>query len=297
MKPTVIIILLNWNGWQDTIECVESCRKLTYPNFRILIVDNGSTDDSESVLRNRFPDITLIQTGNNLGFAGGNNVGIRYALEQDPAYIWLLNNDTVVQPEALSNLFNVAEQNEKTGMVGSKIYFFDDPYCIWYAGAFIDSTAPYRSGHRGLNELDNGQYDEIEETGFVTGCSLLARREMIEEIGLLDESFFLYAEDSDWNARARKAKWKLLYSPKSIVLHKVSSSIGGICSPMMRYYLARNLLYLVAKNYPSYIGPAIRYDLFYNVLVAFIKGRFSAAWWGLNGIIDFMRNRTGAVGK
>ncbi len=125
--PMVYIILLNWNGWKDTVECVESCRKLSYPDVRIVIVDNGSTDGSETRLRERFPDLELIQTGANLGFAGGNNVGIRYALEKGAEYVWLLNNDTIADAEALSALVQAAEDDQTVGMVGSKIVYHDDP--------------------------------------------------------------------------------------------------------------------------------------------------------------------------
>src|SRR6266568_5938037 len=120
------IIILNWHGWQCTIECVESCKKLSYLNFRILVVDNGSTDGSEAILRERFPDVELLQTGANLGFAGGNNVGIRYALEQGAEYVWLLNNDTTVDADALSALVRMAEGDTKIGMAGSKILYHDD---------------------------------------------------------------------------------------------------------------------------------------------------------------------------
>lgn len=289
----VYIVLLNWNGWQDTVECIASCKKLSYRNVRILIVDNGSTDGSIMELCRNSPDTELIRTGENLGFAGGNNVGIRHALEHGADYVWLLNNDTVVDSDALSALVNVAESNQSIGMVGSKIPFYDNPRFLWYAGGVLDPSLPYRPGHRGLKEQDRGQFDETGETGYVTGCSLLARREMIEEIGLLDEGLFLYFEDADWNARAKRAGWEVFYAPLSVVLHKVSSSIGGAESTRMRYYLARNLLYFIRKNYPSTFLRAFWFDLFENVFVMVKKGRSAAAGWALMGIIDFVRGRKG----
>lgn len=293
--PLVYIVLLNWNGWQDTVECVESCKKLSYRNVRILIVDNGSTDGSIEELYRHLPDIELIRTGENLGFAGGNNVGIRHALEHGADYVWLLNNDTVVDFDALSALVNVAENDRKIGMVGSKISYYDNQRLLWYAGGVLDPALPYRSGHRGLKEEDRGQYDEAGETGYVTGCSLLARREMIEEVGLLDEGFFLYFEDADWNAWAKRVGWTVLYAPLSVVLHKVSSSIGGAESPRMRYYLARNLLYFIRKSYPSSLVKAFWFDLFENVIVMVKKGRPAAARWALRGIVDFLLGRTGPL--
>lgn len=293
-EPWVYILLLNWNGWKDTIECVESCQKLTYPNFRIIIIDNGSTDGSEAILRERFPDVELIQAGSNLGFAGGNNIGIRHALERGVAYVWLLNNDTVVDTEALSALVQVAENDDRVGMVGSKIVYYDNPQLIWYAGAILDSAHPYHPAHRGLREQDQGQYDVAEETGYVTGCSLMARRQLIENIGLLDDGLFLYFEDVDWSARARQAGWLLNYSPASVVRHKESISAGGAASPTVVYYTARNRLNFVKRNFPGKLMGALLYDFFEHVLVNIKKERFACAREAVRGISDFIRGKTGA---
>jgi GT2 family glycosyltransferase len=293
--PLVCILILNWNGWNDTIECVESCRKLSYPDFRIIIVDNGSVDGSETILRERFPDIELIQTGANIGFAGGNNVGIRYALEKGADYVWLLNNDTIVDAEALSALVQVAEGDKTVGMIGSKIVYHDDPNIIWYAGAVLDPQRPYRPYHRGLNEYDRGQYDEACETGYITGCSLLARKEMVEAVGFLDDDLFLYFEDVDWSARASAGGWKIVYCPGSMVYHKVSLSVGGAASPALLYYTARNRLYFVRRNFTGRLMDAFCYDIYEHVLVNIKKGRFTCAWAALRGITDFMLNKTGAL--
>lgn len=296
-EPFVYIVLLNWNGCRDTIECVESCRKLSYPNFRILLVDNGSSDGSESMLRQRFSDAEIIQTGANLGFAGGNNIGIRYAIEHGADYIWLLNNDTVVEPDSLSALVRGVEKDSRIGMVGSKIRYYESPNVLWYAGAVLDSCRPHHLHHLGIREEDRGQYDEVCETGYVTGCSLLAKREMIEEVGLLEEGLFLYFEDSDWNARAKKAGWKVMYSPASLVYHKISASIGGADSPHMLYYTARNLLYFIKRNYPDKLNAAFFYALFEHVLVNLKKGRFPAARMAFQGIYDFLSGKTGKRNK
>lgn len=292
-EPLVYIIILNWNGWKDTAACCESCRKLACSNVRIVLVDNGSTDNSESILRERFPEVEHIQTGDNLGFAGGNNVGIRHAIERGADYVWLLNNDTLVDPAALSRLVDTAEKNRRAGMVGSKILYHDKPSLIWYAGAVLDPERPHRLHHIGLRETDNRQYDDACETGYVTGCSLLARREMVEEIGLLDEGLFLYFEDSDWSVRAKKAGWKIMYAPESVVYHKISSSIGGEDSPVMLYYTARNLLCFIKRNYPGKLLRTFFYALFEHVLVNMKKRRFSAAGAAFQGICDFMAGKSG----
>jgi hypothetical protein len=293
MTRPVMIIIVNWNNEPDTAECLESCRKLDYPDFSMIVVDNGSADGSGGRLRQRFPDLEVIETGCNLGFAGGNNVGIRGALEAGAEYVWLLNNDTVVDRGALLALVEVAEHDRTVGMAGSKILFFDDPGRIWYAGGLIDDHAPYRCSHRGVGEEDLGQYDDLSETGYVTGCSMLVRRDVIEQIGELDEGMFLYYEDTDWGVRARRGGWRLMYAPRSVVLHKASASIGGMASPRMLYYLARNLLYFIYRNYPRVIVRAFGFDLFQHVLVMAKKGRWAAAVWALRGIFDFLRGRRG----
>jgi len=292
-EPLLFILLLNWNGWKDTVECIESCRKLSYPHFRILIIDNGSTDGSEAMLRERFPDLDFIQTGVNLGFAGGNNVGIRYALEQGADYVWLLNNDTVVEPDALSALVQIAQADKTIGMVGSKILFHADPERLWYAGAVLDSDKPHRPYHLGLNEKDRGQYAAACDTGYITGCSLLARREMIEAVGVMDEELFLYFEDADWSARAKAAGWRLVYCPESLVYHKVSVSTGGAASPTLLYYTSRNRLYFVKRNFPGKLMQALFYDLYEHVLVSLKKGRLECAREGARGIRDFMLGKAG----
>jgi GT2 family glycosyltransferase len=289
----VYIIVLNWNGWRDTVECVKSCGKLTYPHFRILIVDNGSTDGSDAALRELFSDVEFLQTGANLGFAGGNNAGIRYALEKGAEYVWLINNDTIVAPDALSALVCVARCNLRAGMVGSKIVYHDNPRLIWYAGAGLDPQSPWRMHHRGLREEDVGQYDSLEETGFVTGCSLLASRDMITGIGLMDEAYFLYFEDSDWSVKARMEGWRLYYSPASLVRHKVSVSLGGAASPLMKYYYSRNFLYFVKKYFPERFPGSLLYCFVEHVLVPAKKGDYAGAGSALKGITHYFKGQRG----
>ena len=292
---TVFILLLNWNGWRDTVDCVESLQRLTYPNYHILIVDNGSTDGSEIMLRERFPALEIVQAGANLGFSGGNNAGIRRALERGADYVWLLNNDTVIEADSLALMVQAAEGDAAVGMVGSKIVYYENPRKIWYAGAVLDRARPYRPHHRGLNEEDLGQYQEACETGYITGCSLLARREVVEAIGLLADDLFLYFEDADWSARAKAAGWKLVYCPQSVVYHKVSLSIGGACSPTLIYYTSRNRLYFVTRNFPGKLMGALLYDLYEHVLVNLKKRRFAAAWYAVRGMGDFLRGKSGRM--
>ncbi|MBI5888328.1 MAG: glycosyltransferase family 2 protein [Deltaproteobacteria bacterium] len=245
----VAIIVLNWNGHKDTIECVESLKKTTYPDYEILIVDNGSSDGSEAILRKKFPELKLIQTGKNLGFAGGENIGIREALAKGADYVLLLNNDTTVDPDFAGELVKAASLNPRAGILCSKVYLLSRPGIIWYAGASFHPWLGW-GRHRGYGRKDAGQFDRTEETPRACGCSLMATREFCEKAGLLDEKYFCYCEDTDWGMRARKAGFKVLYVPASKVWHKVAQSTGGPATSMSLYYFVRNSLRCVDRNAP-----------------------------------------------
>ena len=273
MNPRVFIIILNWNGYQDTIACINSLQSIAYPNFRIVLVDNGSTDGSEALLRERFPSINLIQTGRNLGFTGGNNVGMRYALDNGADYIVLLNNDTTVDKHVITELVTVAESDKTAGMLCSKIYFYDRPDILWYAGA---SFYPWLGWgrHRGYNVRDQGQFDSTEETERPTGCALMVSRALCEKIGLLREEYFCYCEDLDWGMRAQKAGYKIMYVPASKVWHKVSRSTNAGSATSL-YYAVRNMFMCLDANKP--LPALLRFVRFGIVLSAAILSLFTHA--------------------
>lgn len=289
--PLVYVIILNWNGWRDTAECVESCRRLTYPRFCLLVVDNGSTDGSEEQLHARFPDVPILQTGKNLGFAGGNNAGIRHALGQRAEFIWLLNNDTVVDPEALTALVRTVRADERIGIAGSKVYYYDDRRrlnCV--AGRVSRWTAfPFNVGR---NEEDRGQFDALSDVDYVLGCSCLLRTAAILEAGLMDDRFFLYFEDTDWNFRIRRKGWRIVLSPLSLIWHKESRSVG-LHSPRMIYYFARNSLLFAQKAMPLILPLTLLRALQLFVLKRLRNRELSKARIGLRGIADFFLRRFG----
>ncbi len=256
-------MLVNWNGVKETLACLASLVKLKKANLdvSIIVVDNGSTDDSVEILLKEYPQNILLESKINLGFTGGNNLGIKYALEHEADFVWLLNNDTTVDAEALLALVN-SSKPEKAGIVGSKIYFArgrefhktryksaDLGKVIWYAGGVIDWANMYGE-HRGVDEVDVGQYDEVGETEFVTGCSMLVKREVFGGVGLLDDKFFAYFEDLDFSLRACRAGFKLLFAPDSRIWHSNASSSGGSGSRLHEYYMTRNRLLVGFRHAP-----------------------------------------------
>ncbi len=245
--PKTAIIIVNWNRKDDTLECLASLQRILYPNSRIILVDNGSTDGSADAVAERFPDVHLIRSQTNLRFAGGNNLGLREVLRADDDYALLLNNDTIVAPDFLDRLVEAAEEDEHIGMAGPKILYYDRREVIWFAGGVIRPAWGYVR-HFGLRCVDDGRFDRRREVSFLTGCCLLIRRRVLEDIGLLDEGFYLYSEDADYCLRARKAGYRLIYQPEARVYHKVSRSAGGAYSPAKWLRRYQSLLRLVLKH-------------------------------------------------
>lgn len=292
MNRSVYLIILNWNGWQDTAECIESCKILEGNNLHIVIVDNGSTDQSEYELRRRFPEMAILQTGLNLGYAGGNNVGIRYALEKGADYIWLLNNDTVVDTDALVELISIAEISPDVGVVGSKILLYMKRNYIWFAGGFWKGNKLFPS-HRGEGERDMGQYDSVSEVDYISGCSLLFRSDVVSEVGYLDEGYFLYWEDTDWCARILNAGWKVMYAPKSRVYHKVSASSKTLAGKQIRYFV-RNAFWFYLEHQPRHIW-RILLTILYVIPKFYFTGQRELAKNYVFGLFDFIGRRRGQI--
>lgn len=240
--PKVAVVILNWNGWKDTIECLESFSQINYSNYEVIVVDNNSEDDSILKIKEYSADksFKLIENDDNYGFAEGNNIGIRYALNYlNPDYILLLNNDTVVDKDLLEELVNAGEMDTEIGMLGPKIYIYNKPDVIWSAGCKI-SWKLARGIQIGSGEKDQGQYDFLKKVEYVSGSAFLIKTEVIDKIGLMDKNYFLYFEESDWTLRANQAGYKSLYVPTAKIWHKVSRSGGGISNPIGLYYITRN---------------------------------------------------------
>jgi GT2 family glycosyltransferase len=242
-RALVYVILLNWNGWKDTLACIDSLKRLTYPEYRILVVDNGSTNDSVHRIRTAFPDVPILEAGSNLGFAGGCNLGIRHALAQNAVFIWLLNNDTVVEPYSLQAMVEVAESDERIGAVGSVLYWMAEPSRVQAWGGGWVSFWTGRWGHHYLPA-------PLGKLHYLTGASLLVRREALEDVGLLDEqTFFMYWEDTDLCFRFRKRGWKLAVAERSVIFHKQAASTGKD-SPLLAFYGAKSSFRFFLRHSP-----------------------------------------------
>ena len=293
--PKVSIIILNWNGWGDTIECLESLYQITYPDYDVIVVDNGSEDESiekikeyckgkikvestffeyssenkpikiieytreeaeagggkekeiDSLPSNR--KMIIIKNEKNYGFAEGNNIGMRYALKAlnlNPGYVLLLNNDTVVDKKFLEELVKVAESDEKIGIVGPKVYYYDEPKKINSAGAKVN----FWTGNCppiGCYEIDTGQFNETKEVDYVSGCALFIKQEVIKKIGLLNPMYFAYTEEVEWCVRAKKAGYATIYVHKANLWHKVSS-ISKKIPGFYLYYSTRNKFLFMKKH-------------------------------------------------
>lgn len=304
MTPKVSIVILNWNGYEDTRGCLVSLQKIDYPNYEIIVIDNGSTDGSPEMIESDFPEIKLIRNKENLGFERANNVGIREALKEDAAYVSLLNNDTIVAPNFLSELVKAFEGDVSVGMAGPKIYYMDKPYRISFAGGKI-SWIFGKSWHEGDGRLDNEKYNKQKYTDYITGACMVIKTEVFKKIGLFNETYFRYWEDTELCERAIRAGYKLLYVPSSTIKHKVAATTGG-ASFSTEYYDARNSMYF----FFSY-GPSLTYKLSafsfiiarasfrsFKLAIKYIVGdkkalhRIMGIW---RGIRDFFMGKTGEL--
>ncbi len=309
--PRVAVITLNWNGRNDTIEWAASLGKLDYPNYSLVVIDNGSSDGSVAALREQYPDMTVIENGRNLGYAEGFNVGLKYAYEQGADYILIMNNDTVAAPDCLTALVQVAETDPRIGFVSGKVYYYQEPNRLQTAG---------RTNHPillvqdlvGRNEIDTGQYDEVKEYDFLDDVFLLVRRQVYADTGGYDPNFFLYYEETDWCARVRRAGYKLVYTPQARIWHKGGMSTGGDKGPKFVYYNARNQIIFMRRNTSSshfarYLGYLATFGprrmlgwvkrRRFNLLSAYVRGLGSGVLWlikdGRQGSIHISSPGTG----
>ena len=223
---SLTVVVLSWNGLvltRDTLRSLEACAVPESWRLRVLVVDNASGDGSPQMVRDEFPGVELLALPENRRFAGGNNEGLRRALDAGADAVMLLNNDVVADPKMIAKLLAALDEQPDAGAAAPLIYFAPPSDRIWYGGGRCRPWLAH-SSHRGLRDRDRGQYRSIEDTGYLTGCCLLATAEAWRKVGLLDERYFIYAEDADWSLRARAAGFRLLFVPTARLWHRVSAS-------------------------------------------------------------------------
>jgi GT2 family glycosyltransferase len=270
----VYMVIVNWNGYEDTAELLESLFRISYRNYKIVVVDNNSGQDEAGKLQEMFGDkIHIISSVENLGFSGGNNIGIKKALGDNADYILLINNDTTVEPDFLDILVNKSESDERAGIVAPRINYYDEPGKIWTEGGKISRIRG--SGFAYSDKLETEADSSDKSVTFVSGCCMLIRREVLLKVGLFDENYFLYTEDTDLCLRTIRAGYKIYVVPQSKIFHKVGSSTKNRNTALPLYYTTRNRLYFAKKHFNN--------TWFFTVLYIVVTMHLKFTWWLLSG--------------
>lgn len=252
VQPLVSIVTLNWNTTDVTCDFLRSVREQnTYANVELIVVDNASSEDATATFLSVYPTAVIIRNAENLGFSGGNNVGIRRASGE---YIFIVNNDTEFTPRLIENLLEVFAVKPDAGMVCPKLQYFFQKGTIEYAGYNSINIFTGRNTAVGNKEEDKGQYHQVVETAYGHGGAMLLPRKVIEEVGLMPEEFFLYYEELDWSAQIKRKGYKIYFQPAALIYHKESMTTGKM-SPLKTYYLTRNRILFMRRNVslPSFL--------------------------------------------
>ncbi|NDE09615.1 MAG: glycosyltransferase family 2 protein [Chitinophagia bacterium] len=299
MHPKVAIILLNWNSFDHTSNCIESLQLCDYPSFEIIVVDNGSIDGSGNLLKAKFPEIILIASPTNEGFAAGNNRGFSYAIDNQFTYAMMLNNDVFVEPDFISKLINYMESHPETGAIQPKIFFNHDRKKIWNGGSYFLSWLGWTYSKRYMRKAGVLQ-SQFQQVDWITGCAFLTKTSILKEVGLLKEAFFIYYEDVDLSFRIRSNGYQLIFHPESIIYHIAGSSNKtklkgkeGYSSPIVHYLNSRNHIWFLKIWTKWYQWPSTLLILFlYYLSIMFY---FASRWRTtklksvLRGILDGMK--------
>ena len=296
-EPHVVTVILNMNRREDTLACLASLKQSTYENHTVIVLDIASTDGSVEAINSCFPSVRIVQLVENRGYAGNNNVGIKTALAQGADWVFVLNEDTILAPDCLSHLVDVGESDPRIGIVGPMVYHYDEPDVIQSAGGRLDHH--WVTSHIGQNEVDHGQFSRPHNVDWISGCAILVRRGVIEQIGMLDEWFFCYWEETDWCLRARKEGWYIVHVPQAKLWHK-----GVQCdyrpSPYVTYYSTRNRFLMLAKHHAPLSAWILAWWQTLRRLTSWtIKPKWRSmrehrdAMW--RGTMDFLRQRWGPM--
>lgn len=296
-NPTVITIILNTNRREDSLACLDSLLKNTYENHKVIVLDNASTDGSVEAIQTAFPSVEIVNLTENKGYAGNNNVGIELALVQGADWVFVLNEDTILEPTCLAKLVETGESDPKIGIVGPMVYHFDEPQVIQSAGGQFDRYLD--ASHIAENQPDRGQFSEPRPVDWISGCAILVRQEVIERLGMLDERFFIYYEETEWCLRASRGGWQIMHVPQAKIWHKgVQRNYDP--KPSVTYYFTRNRFLMLAKHRASPLVWGVTWTKTLRTLTSWSlrpkwrsKRDHRNAMW--RGIMDFLRHRWGKL--
>lgn len=294
-NPLLYTVILNTNRRDDTLAALASLAENTYANHRLIVLDNGSSDGSVQAIRDAYPDVEIIELQENLGYAGNNNVGIAAAVQAGADWVLVLNEDTVLAPDCLEQLITIGESDSRIGIVGPMVYHHSEPQVIQSAGGVLGKF--WQSSHLAQNELDRGQFDQPHAVEWISGCAILVRRQVIEQIGALDTRFFYYWEETEWCLRASRAGWHIVHVPQAKLWHKgVQRDYKP--SPNITYYNTRNRLMMYARHHaPSRIWLHVWTEILRTLLSWSLKPQYRDKRQHrdamLQGALDFLRGRTG----
>lgn len=282
--PSVAIILVNWNSYQVTNDCIQSLQRIDYPNYRVIVVDNGSVDGSGKQLEQAHDPIDVLYSPENKGFTGGNNIGIRYALEQGFEYIMMLNNDTFVEPDFLGHLVGHLSAHPETGAVQPRIYFNHDRELLWNGGSYFNHWLGY-AYTQGENQLPKEKHLITKNVDWITGCAFMIRSSVLRQTGVLAENMFIYSEDVDLSFRIKNKSHLLTYVPESVIYHiagvsnkKKVKDKEGYVNPVVHYLNQRNRIWLLKRYTSWYQAPTVLVFNFFYILMVIgyfaSRGRF-----------------------
>jgi GT2 family glycosyltransferase len=294
-QPLVVTVILNTNRREDTCAALASLAQNTYQNHQVIVLDNASTDGSVPAIQAAFPGVQIISLEQNLGYAGNNNVGIQAALARGAEWVFVLNEDTVLDPDCLEQLVTIGQSDPKIGIVGPMVYHHNEPSVIQSAGGKMGHD--WSAWHLAQNEPDRGQFPQPHDVDWISGCAILVRRAVIEQVGMLDQRFFYYWEETEWCVRTKKAGWRIVHVPQAKLWHKgVQRDYKP--GPSVTYYSTRNRLMMLQKHHAPLVAWVAALKQTLRTLLSWsirpkwrsMLGHRDAMW---QGMMDFLRHRWG----
>ena len=295
--PLVVLIILNLNRKDDTLECIKSLYEDLYPNKKIIVLDVYSNDGSVLAIRKAYPTVDIIELTENLGYAGNNNIGIQAAMDQGAEWIFVLNDDVILDRECISELIKVGQEDPAIGVLGPLVYHHGEPSVIQSAGGMLGKY--WESIHLGKNEEDRGQFKDPSPVEWISGCAILVRREAVEQAGMLDENYFLYWEETEWCIRIGRLGWKIINVPSAKLWHKgVQKDYSP--RPSFAYYATRNHLATLAKHNAPLVA---RIYTWLQIIRTLVSWTIKPKWKDkrdhrdamYHGVIDYLQGRWGTM--